>query len=34
LSEGFFLNLQTEYDLMRQKRKIGATLKAIVPRVA
>ena len=31
LSEGFFLGLQTDFDLMEQRRKIGARLKAIRP---
>ena len=34
LSEGFFLGLQTEYELMERKRKIGEELKAIRPRAA
>jgi addiction module HigA family antidote len=34
LSEGFFLGLQTDYDLMERRRQIGAQLKAIAPRVA
>ena len=34
LSEGFFLGLQTDYDLMQRRRQIGAQLKAIVPRAA
>jgi addiction module HigA family antidote len=34
LSEGFFLALQTEYDLMRRRREIGAELKTIKPRAA
>ena len=32
LSEGFFLRLQNSYDLMEQKRKIGAELAKITPR--
>jgi addiction module HigA family antidote len=32
LSEGFFLGLQTDYDLMQRRRQIGAQLKAIAPR--
>jgi antitoxin HigA-1 len=32
MSEGFFLGLQTDYDLMQRKREIGADLKAIAPR--
>jgi addiction module HigA family antidote len=34
LSEGFFLGLQTDYDLMERRRQIGAQLKAITPRAA
>ena len=34
LSEGFFLGLQTEYELMERKRDIGDQLKAIRPRAA
>jgi addiction module HigA family antidote len=34
LSEGFFLGLQTDYDLMQRRRQIGAQLKAIAPRAA
>ena len=34
LSEGFFLGLQTEYELMERKRAIGDQLKAIRPRAA
>jgi len=34
LSEGFFLGLQTDYELMERKRKIGDQLKAIRPRAA
>ena len=34
LSEGFFLALQTEHDLMARRRKIGEKLKAIKPRAA
>jgi len=34
LSEGFFLGLQTDFDLMEQRRKIGVRLKAIRPRAA
>jgi antitoxin HigA-1 len=33
LSEGFFMSLQTEYDLMR-RREIAAELKTIKPRAA
>lgn len=34
LSEGFFMALQTEYDLMRRRREISAELKTIRPRAA
>lgn len=34
MSEGFFLGLQTDYELMERKRKIGEELKAIRPRAA
>lgn len=34
LSEGFFLGLQTDCDLMQRRRQIGAQLKAIAPRAA
>ena len=34
MSEGFFLGLQTDYELMERKRKIGEELKAIKPRAA
>jgi addiction module HigA family antidote len=34
LSEGFFLSLQAEYDLMERKRALGSELKAIRPRAA
>ena len=34
ISEGFFLGLQTEYELMERKRTIGDQLKAIRPRAA
>jgi addiction module HigA family antidote len=34
LSEGFFLGLQTEYELMERKREIGDQLRAIRPRAA
>lgn len=33
LSEGFFLGLQTDHDLMQKRREIGAVLKTIEPRV-
>jgi addiction module HigA family antidote len=34
MSEGFFLGLQTDYELMERKRKISEQLKAIRPRAA
>jgi antitoxin HigA-1 len=34
MSEGFFLGLQTDYDLMQRRREIGRQLKAIRPRAA
>ncbi|CAN5516031.1 HigA family addiction module antitoxin [soil metagenome] len=34
ISEGFFLGLQTDYDLMLRRREIGSDLKAIRPRAA
>ena len=34
VSEGFFLRLQAEYDLLQAKRAMGAKLTAIVPRAA
>ena len=34
LSEGFFLGLQTEYELMQRRREIADKLKAIRPRAA
>jgi addiction module HigA family antidote len=34
LSEGFFLALQAEYDLMARKRALGPALNAIRPRAA
>ena len=34
MSEGFFLGLQADYDLMEQKRKLSAALKRIEPRAA
>lgn len=33
-SEGFFIGLQTDYELMKRKRTIGEKLKAIKPRAA
>jgi addiction module HigA family antidote len=34
MSEGFFLGLQTDYDLMQRRRELGADLKSIRPRAA
>lgn len=34
LSEGFFLGLQMDYDLLQQRRKIERDLKSIQPRAA
>jgi len=34
LSEGFFLRLQADHDLMARRRQIGTKLKAIKPRAA
>ena len=34
LSEGFFMGLQTDYELMERKRSLGNALKAIQPRAA
>jgi antitoxin HigA-1 len=34
LSEGVFLGLQADYDLMQRRREIGAALDKIVPRAA
>ena len=34
LSEGFFLGLQTDYDLMERRREIGADLSSIMPHAA
>jgi antitoxin HigA-1 len=34
LSEGFFMSLQSEYDLMRRRREIAVELKTIKPRAA
>jgi len=34
MSDGFFLGLQTDYELMQRRREIGAQLKAIRPRAA
>ena len=34
LSEGFFLGLQADYDLMQRRREIAADLDRIAPRAA
>ena len=34
LSEGFFLGLQADHDLMAQRRRLGGELAAIEPRAA
>ena len=34
MSDGFFLALQSKYELMVQRRKMGETLKKIRPRTA
>ena len=34
LSDGFFLGLQADYELMQRRREIGDKLKAIRPRAA
>jgi addiction module HigA family antidote len=34
MSDGFFLGLQSDYELEEQKRKIGSALERIVPRAA
>ena len=34
LSEGFFLRLQADHDLLARRRQIGHQLKAIKPRAA
>ena len=34
LSDGFFLGLQADYDLMARRREIGGDLARIVPRAA
>jgi addiction module HigA family antidote len=34
MSEGFFLGLQTDYELMQRRRETGEQLKAIKPRAA
>ena len=34
LSEGFWLGLQIDYDLMQRRRELGPALDAITPRAA
>ena len=34
MSEGFFLGLQSDYELMERKRQLGDKLKSIKPRAA
>jgi plasmid maintenance system antidote protein VapI len=34
VSDGFFLSLQTDYDLMQRRRQIGDKLKAVGARAA
>jgi addiction module HigA family antidote len=34
VSDGFFLQMQTDYDLMERRRELGPKLKAIKPRRA
>jgi len=34
MSDGFFLGLQADYELMQRRREIGDKLKAIKPRAA
>ncbi len=34
MSDGFFLGLQADYEMMQRRREIGAQLKAIKPRAA
>lgn len=34
VSEGFFLGLQADYDLVEQRRALGDELKSITPRAA
>jgi addiction module HigA family antidote len=34
VSDGFFLRMQNDFELMEQRRKIGAKLRAIRPRAA
>ena len=34
MSDGFFMGLQTDYELMERRRQVGEQLKAIRPRAA
>jgi addiction module HigA family antidote len=34
MSEGFFLGLQADYDLMQRRRELGDALNSIEPRAA
>ena len=34
ISEGFFMGLQTDYELMQRRRELGEALEAIRPRAA
>lgn len=34
MSEGFWLGLQMDYDLMQRRRELGPALDAITPRAA
>ena len=34
MSEGFFLGLQADYDLMQRRRELGEQLERIAPRAA
>jgi len=34
VSEGFWLSLQADYDLMRRRRELGSALDKIAPRAA
>jgi addiction module HigA family antidote len=34
LTDGFFLGLQADYDLMERRREIGGALESIAPRAA
>jgi addiction module HigA family antidote len=34
VSDGFFLGLQSDYELMEQRRKLGPALRKITPRAA